>query len=85
MGNVDDLVERICRRPPEARFRDVERLLVAFGWRKRLPMRKHWVFEKAGEFPITIPTVEGRIVKRRYLGMVCVRLGLDPAEDRLND
>ena len=48
MGDLDDLIERIRRRPVVARYRDVERLLVAYGWEKREPMRKHWLFAKEG-------------------------------------
>jgi predicted RNA binding protein YcfA (HicA-like mRNA interferase family) len=76
MGDIDKLVERICRRPPEARFDDVRRLLIAFGWSEDRSSGSHVMFVKAGERTIAVPK-SGEKVKRVYLDQLCRRLGLD--------
>lgn len=47
------------------------------GWRSRGEEGSHCVFEKPGEYPITFLKKGGQTVKRRYLDMICERLGLD--------
>lgn len=76
MGDIEKLIERIRRRPPEARFSDVRRLLIAFGWAEDRSSGSHVVFVKAGERSISVPK-SGEKVKRVYLDQLCVRLGLD--------
>ena len=77
MTRIEKLVDRIRAKPPEANFKDVETLLNAYGWQRSRQRGSHVTFSKAGEFPITIPLVQGKRVKRTYLAEVCERLGLD--------
>lgn len=78
MSQRDKLVEKIRKRPVEARYSDVERLLVHFDWTKRSgTSSKHVVFTKKGESRIVVPKVGGKMVKRVYLDQICERLGLD--------
>lgn len=77
MSRDAKLIERIRARPSEATFRDVERVLEMFGWEQSRQRGSHVVFTKPGEGIITVPIVGGRKVKRRYLDMICERLGLD--------
>jgi predicted RNA binding protein YcfA (HicA-like mRNA interferase family) len=77
MSRRDKLVEKIRARPAEVEFADVRRLLEDFGWTLDRTEGSHRTFTKAGEYPIAIPTVGGRKVKRYYLGVICRRLGLD--------
>lgn len=70
------LIQRICSRPPEARFRDVQRLLEAFGWTMARQRGSHVTFVQSGELPITVPIRDGQ-VGRFYLGDICSRLDLD--------
>ncbi|MCC7367231.1 MAG: type II toxin-antitoxin system HicA family toxin [Chloroflexi bacterium] len=55
----------------------MRRLLLDFGWQEARQEGSHVSFTKAGEGTITVPILDGRRVKRVYLGMICERLGLD--------
>ena len=77
MPNIDKLLAKIKVRPSEADYRDVRALLEAFGWTERNGKGSHWVFAKAGERSLTVPTITGRRVKRYILDQIIERLGLD--------
>jgi predicted RNA binding protein YcfA (HicA-like mRNA interferase family) len=77
MTALEKLIRQIRARPPQARFSDVQALLVALGWRLDREKGSHVVFVKDGEFPITVPKAGGRWVKRVYLDQIAERLGLD--------
>lgn len=77
MGRRDKLIARIRARPPEADFGDVQAVLEYFGWTLDRESGSHATFTKRGEFPLTVPKVGGRKVKRTYLTILCERLGLD--------
>ena len=55
MARYDKLVDRFKRRPPEADFEDVRRLLEAHGWRMRRGGKHTAVFTKGGRLPLTVP------------------------------
>jgi predicted RNA binding protein YcfA (HicA-like mRNA interferase family) len=74
---IEKLVERICARPPTARFSDVQTLLAALGWTIGRERGSHVTFVKEGECAIVVPKDGGRRVKRVYLDEICERLGLD--------
>ena len=80
MPSVDKLLERLRRRPPDADFDDLRRLLAHFGWHESPHHGKgtsHVSFTKPGTpGRITIPTVRGRKVKREYIDIVLETLGL---------
>ncbi len=77
MTRFEKLVEKICARPPSARFADVQALLGALGWRIDREKGSHVIFVKDGERSIVVPKDGGRSVKRVYLDGICERLGLD--------
>ena len=77
MSRRERLIAKVRARPPEADFNDVRRLLEEFGWQLNRRKGSHVTFTRPGEFPIVIPLVGGRRVKRTYLTMLCERLGLD--------
>ncbi|HEY8596868.1 MAG TPA: type II toxin-antitoxin system HicA family toxin [Thermomicrobiales bacterium] len=77
MSRREKLIARIRARPPEADFGDVQAVLGYFGWTLDRESGGHATFTKRGEFPLTVPKVGGRKVKRVYLTMLCERLGLD--------
>jgi predicted RNA binding protein YcfA (HicA-like mRNA interferase family) len=80
------LIEKIRARPVEAEYRDVFRLLEDFGWIWSRTVGSHNYFVKSGQLPMSIPTAHGRKVKRAYLEMICIRLGLDDIDlDDLED
>jgi predicted RNA binding protein YcfA (HicA-like mRNA interferase family) len=72
----EQLISKIRARPVEADD-DVRALLELFGWEPGRESGSHVTFVKAGEFPITVPKVGGRTVKRTDLVQICERLGLD--------
>ena len=78
MASLEKLVELFLREPPEVLFQDVVKVLKEFGYEKR-PSQSggHRVFTKAGEYPLTVPTVKGHRVKRVYVRKVVERLGLE--------
>ena len=77
MTQFDRLVARILARPPEAEFRDVRRLLEAYGWDLDRVRGSHAQFTKPGERTLSVPMVRGRRVKRVYLSLIIKRLELD--------
>ncbi len=77
MSQIEKLIALIKKRPVEAEFDDVARVLYHFGWAAAREEGSHVSFTKAGELPIVIPKRHGRKVKRIYLDRLCGRLGLD--------
>ncbi len=77
MGQFEKLKERICARPPEARFEDVCTLLEAYGYAERRRRGSHVTFAKPHAPAITVPIVGRQKVKRVYLDKLCALLGLD--------
>ena len=76
MTQLETLIQRICSKPPDARFRDVQKLLEGCGWTLDRQKGSHVSFVKAGEQPITVPIRDGT-VGRVYLRDICSRLDLD--------
>jgi len=76
MTRRDKLVERIRRRPAEAKFSEVRSLLVMFEWEHVPTDGSHERFRKKGERSITVPVHSGK-VGRVYLDEICDKLGLD--------
>ena len=77
MGKREKLIQRICARPPEARFGDVQQLLEIEGYELNRTKGSHNTFTKSGEKPIVLSTKQGRAVSRVYLDEICTQLGLD--------
>ena len=84
MAPIEKLVELFLREPPEASFQDVVKVLEAFGYKERPSKSGHKVFVKPGEYPITVPTVKGRQVKRAYVRKLIERLGLEEWYEKRN-
>jgi len=77
MARIEKLVELFLREPPEVSFQDVVTVLEAFGYGERLSQSGHRVFAKPGEYPITVPTIKGRRVKRVYVRKIIECLELE--------
>lgn len=77
MTKREKLVDRIRARPPDADADDVIALLEDFGWTLKRQKGSHMIFVKDGAFPLSVPLVSGRRVKRTYLTKICELLGLD--------
>jgi predicted RNA binding protein YcfA (HicA-like mRNA interferase family) len=76
LANVERILARLRRHPPEADFGDVRLVLEAYGWTKNHETGSHAIFAKSGERAISVPKVGGRRVKRVYIREVLARLGL---------
>jgi predicted RNA binding protein YcfA (HicA-like mRNA interferase family) len=78
MNQLDKLVEKFLRKPPEVLFEDVAKVLEAFGYEERPSGGgSHRAFVKSGHPPKVVPTVKGRRVKRVYLQMIIDNLKLE--------
>jgi len=84
MAGLEKLVERFLKEPPEVSFHDVVKVLEAFGYEERPSKSGHRVFAKLGQYPITVPTVKGRRVKRVYVRKLIERLGLEEWYEKHN-
>lgn len=80
MGRREKLIERLRRRPPEAEFADIERLLEDSGFRRVNSDGSHFVYRDGAGRQATVPTVKGHKVKRAYVARVLEILGLDEEE-----
>ncbi len=67
MSQLEKLVAKFLRQPPEVRFEEVVKLLEAFDYRQHPAGGSHFTFVKRGARPITVPTVKGRRVKKYYV------------------
>jgi predicted RNA binding protein YcfA (HicA-like mRNA interferase family) len=70
MADVDRIIARLRRNPPEVDFRDLRQVLEAHGWRMASQSGSHVGFRKPGRLPMSIPLVSGRRVKRAYIRQV---------------
>jgi predicted RNA binding protein YcfA (HicA-like mRNA interferase family) len=78
MNQLDKLVEKFLRKPPEILFDDVAKVLEAFGYEERPSGGgSHRVFVTPGHPPKIVPTIKGRRVKRVYVTMIIDNLELE--------
>ena len=78
MTQLDKLVEKFLREPPEVLFIDVAKVLEAFGYEERPSGGGgHRAFMKLGHPPKIVPTIKGRRVKRAYVRMIIENLKLE--------
>jgi predicted RNA binding protein YcfA (HicA-like mRNA interferase family) len=70
MADVDRIIARLRRHPPEVDFRDLRQVLEAHGWRMGSQSGSHVVFRQPGRLPMSIPLIGGRRVKRAYVRQV---------------
>ena len=77
MSQLEKLVAKFLREPPEVRFEEVVTLLEAFNYRQHSGKGSHFTFVKRGSRPITVPTEKGRRVKRVYVQRINELLELE--------
>lgn len=81
MTRRDRLIASIVARPTEAKFGDVHAILELYGWTLARTKGSHHIYKSEdGTQMITVLTVSGRRVKRRYLDQICRLLELDVEE-----
>ena len=78
MTQLDKLVEKFLKEPPEVSFAEVTTVLEAFGYEERHSGGgSHRAFVKVGYPPVVVPTIKGRRVKRVYVQMIIENLHLE--------
>lgn len=78
LNRKDRLIATIVARPSEAKFSDVHAVLELHGWVLARTKGSHHIYKSEDSTQmITVPTVSGRRVKRRYLDEICRLLELD--------
>ncbi len=92
MGGKDlKRIEKLLRFPPDFSFKDLEKILEFFGFRKKEGTRgSHNIFilvkpRKDVHYEtdqITVPTIKGRKVKKEYLKMIAKYLHLEEWYER---
>jgi len=77
MSKLDKIIERFLSNPPDVRFGDVCLLLEAYGFEKKRQTGSHNIFRNDEGDMITVPTVNGRTVKRTYVKQIVRLLNLN--------
>jgi len=76
MPRLRRLVFRFIDHPNEIYVEDCIRLLEMLGYERKKQPGSHHVFHKRGAYPITIPTIKGRKVKKAYVELLVKTLRL---------
>ncbi|WP_295433325.1 type II toxin-antitoxin system HicA family toxin [Thermus sp.] len=74
MGKKRKLLEKLFALPPEMRYEDVEKVLVAFGFECVRSKGSHQQFRHPGGRMLTVPKRGGQTVTRTYLKQVIAAL-----------
>lgn len=77
MTRVAKLIAKALRKPPDLRFSEVRRILEYFGYTEDRRSGSHVIFTKKGEYPISVPLVGGKKVKRTYITEIIRLLDLE--------
>jgi predicted RNA binding protein YcfA (HicA-like mRNA interferase family) len=72
------LIKKILNNPKNVRFKDVDKLLKAFGYEAKQPSKgsSHFVYRKKGANPITVP-YKRPFVKEIYIKQIIKILELE--------
>jgi predicted RNA binding protein YcfA (HicA-like mRNA interferase family) len=77
MSKLEKLVALFLREPPDISVEEVISVLKEFGYSERSVVGSHHTFVKLGARPITVPTTNGRRVKKVYIKRIIELLGLE--------
>lgn len=77
MSALERLVRKFLFKQNGITIEDVRRLLECFDYTERKKPGSECIFHKKGSFPINVPTVKGRYVKKRYVKRVVSILELE--------
>jgi predicted RNA binding protein YcfA (HicA-like mRNA interferase family) len=77
VSSSEKLVEKFVYEPDRITIDDVRELLVHFGYAERKNPGSHCVFHRKGSYPITIPVVKGKHVKKVYVKRIVEILELE--------
>jgi predicted RNA binding protein YcfA (HicA-like mRNA interferase family) len=79
---LDRLIEAFVCRPESVTIADVRRLLSSFGYQEKKKPGSECVFHKKGSYPINVPTLKGRKVKKQYIKLIVQKLDLEDLYER---
>ncbi len=85
MSKRNKLIERFLKRPETVGISEIRQLLTELGYEERTKPGSHCVFHKKGAYPICVPTVEGRQVKKFYVRRLAEMLNLEEDHERAQD
>ncbi|GIW34169.1 type II toxin-antitoxin system HicA family toxin [Meiothermus sp.] len=75
MGQLEKLLEKMRRLPPEMRYEEVERVLRAYGFIEKRANGSHHIFRHPDGRKLTVPKHGGQVVKTTYLKQVLKVIG----------
>lgn len=76
------LIERFLNSPDTIGIAEIRLLLTEFGYEERSKAGSHCVFHKKGSYPLCVPTVEGKRVKKFYVQRLSETLNLEEEYER---
>ena len=79
MTQLDKLIQRFLAKPPEVRFSEARRLLMAFGFTVARTRGSHHLFEHPDGRQLCLPVKDGRI-KRVYVARIVELVRLEAPE-----
>jgi len=77
MSSFIKRIEKFVYKQNEININDVRRLLNDFDYTESKNPGSECIFHKKGSFPINVPTVKGRYVKKRYVERIVRILELE--------
>jgi len=77
MSNFQKLIQKFVFTPNRISVADVIRLLYMLGYTEQKNPGSHRVFHKKGRPVITIPTISGRYLRKRYITLLVKNLELE--------
>jgi predicted RNA binding protein YcfA (HicA-like mRNA interferase family) len=70
MGQLEKLIAKMRRLPPEMRYEEVERVLLGYGFELVRSSGSHQVFRHPDGRTQVVPKHRGQVVKNTYLRQV---------------
>ena len=77
MSGFEKLVHKFLVKQNDITIMDIRRLLEGFDYTERKNPGSECIFHKRGSYPINVPTVKGRYVKRHYVKRIVRILELE--------
>ena len=85
MSRIEKLIQSFLAEPSEVNFSDVEKLLELFGFEQKNCEGSHHTFRHEDGRKITVPTKQGRKVKKVYVKKINAILRLGESYDQEKD
>lgn len=82
MSRWRKLLERFLFRPETIDIAEIRLLLKRLGYQEKTGRGSHCIFRKDGSYPVCVPTVSGRHVKKEYVKRLSVILNLEEKYER---